>query len=175
MAEKSKPTVRIRWVRSGIGFSYRAKEMVRSLGLRRLHQVVERPDTPQIRGLVAKIPHLVAVVSEPPARAELSVPEYTVGPVEDAAVRPAARVAKKAAEGEEEKVARKKVAAPVAQPAREETRAKAPAASAELAKAEKKSKRVAGGKVKADTAVEAKKKGKAAAAKAAKPPKKGRK
>lgn len=140
--------------------------------------MVERPDTPQIRGLIAKIPHLVEVVSEPPVRAELSVPEYTVGPMEEAAVRPTARAAKKAAEGEEEKVARKKGVAPVAQPSHEEMpakSAKAPGASAEPIKAEKKSKRVGGGKVKADTAVEAKKKGKAAAAKAAKPPKKGRK
>ena len=178
MAEKSKPTIRIRWVRSGIGFSYRAKEMVRSLGLRRLRQVVERPDTPQIRGLVAKIPHLVEVVTEPPGPAELSVPEYTVGPVEEAAVRTAARAAKKAAEGEEEKVARKKVAATVGQPTDEEMpakAAKAPVAAAEPVRAGKKSKHVARGKVKADTAIEAKKKGKAAAAKSSKPGKKGKK
>jgi large subunit ribosomal protein L30 len=32
------------------------------LGLRKLQQVVERPDTPSIRGMVAKVPHLVRIV-----------------------------------------------------------------------------------------------------------------
>lgn len=78
MAEKRLRTIRIEWVRSGIGFSYRAKEAVRGLGLRRLHQVVERPDTPEIRGLVSKVAHLVKVVERPvgtsrPARAEYNV------------------------------------------------------------------------------------------------------
>ena len=38
------------------------KVIVRSLGLTKLNQVVERPDTPAIRGMVAKIPHLVRIV-----------------------------------------------------------------------------------------------------------------
>ncbi|HEY3121890.1 MAG TPA: 50S ribosomal protein L30, partial [Vicinamibacteria bacterium] len=37
---------------------------VRGLGLRRMHQVVERQDTPQVRGMIAKVPHLVSVVNE---------------------------------------------------------------------------------------------------------------
>ena len=37
---------------------------VRGLGLRRMHQVVERKDTPAIRGMVKKVPHLVALVEE---------------------------------------------------------------------------------------------------------------
>ena len=37
---------------------------VRGLGLRRMHQVVERMDTPEIRGMVNKVPHLVAIVTE---------------------------------------------------------------------------------------------------------------
>jgi large subunit ribosomal protein L30 len=36
--------------------------MVRSLGLRKLNQIVERPDTPSFRGMVKKIPHLLEVV-----------------------------------------------------------------------------------------------------------------
>lgn len=55
-------TVRIRYVRSAIGFTERQKETVRGLGLTRLNQIVERPDTPQIRGMVRKIPHLVTIV-----------------------------------------------------------------------------------------------------------------
>lgn len=55
-------TVRIRYIRSAIGFNRRQKETVRALGLTKLNQVVERPDTPQIRGMVLKIPHLVTLV-----------------------------------------------------------------------------------------------------------------
>jgi large subunit ribosomal protein L30 len=83
VTEKAPRTILIKWVRSGIGFGYRQKEMVRSLGLRRLNQVVERPDTPQIRGLVARIPHLVEVVPEPPkVTAWGLMPEYTLRPPE---------------------------------------------------------------------------------------------
>lgn len=82
MSDKGQRTVRIKWVRSGIGFSFRQKEVVRSLGLRRLNQVVERPDTPQIRGLAAKVPHLVEILEEAPKPVWTSVPEYTIGPPE---------------------------------------------------------------------------------------------
>ncbi|MCY3924554.1 MAG: 50S ribosomal protein L30 [bacterium] len=54
--------MRIRYVRSAIGRSKRQKLVVRGLGLRKLNQVVERPDTRPIRGMVAKIPHLVQIV-----------------------------------------------------------------------------------------------------------------
>ena len=40
------------------------KVIVRSLGLRKINQVVERPDTPGFRGMVAKVPHLLRVVEE---------------------------------------------------------------------------------------------------------------
>ena len=82
VAEKAQQRIHIKWVRSGIGFSYRQKEIIRSLGFRRLNEVVERPDAPQIRGLVAKIPHLVEIVSEVCKPAWISVPEYTIGPAE---------------------------------------------------------------------------------------------
>ncbi len=55
-------TILIRYVRSAIGRSKRQKLVVRGLGLRKLNQVVERPDTREIRGMVAKIPHLVQIV-----------------------------------------------------------------------------------------------------------------
>lgn len=83
VTEKAQRTIQIKWVRSGIGFAHRQKEMVRSLGLRRLNQVVQRPDTPQIRGLVARIPHLVTIVDEPSKpSAWAAVPEYTLRPPE---------------------------------------------------------------------------------------------
>jgi large subunit ribosomal protein L30 len=86
--QKAQSTILIKWVRSGIGFSHHQKEMVRSLGLRRLNQVVERPDNPQIRGLVAKIPHLVQIVTETRKPAWAETPEYKISAPEAA---PAAR------------------------------------------------------------------------------------
>lgn len=59
-----KDTIRIKYVRSSIGRPERQKRIVRSLGLKRLNQVVERQDTPAVRGVVAKIPHLVQIVQE---------------------------------------------------------------------------------------------------------------
>ena len=82
MSDKAQRTIRIKWVRSGIGFTYHQKRIVRSLGLRKLNQEVERPDTPQIRGLVAKVPHLVRIVEAAPKPAWTSVPEYTIYPPE---------------------------------------------------------------------------------------------
>ncbi len=55
-------TLRIKYVRSSIGRSEHQKRIVRSRGLRRLNQGVERDDTPAVRGVVAKIPHLVQIV-----------------------------------------------------------------------------------------------------------------
>lgn len=88
MSDKTHKTIRIKWVRSGIGFTYRQKTIVRSLGLKRLNQIVVRPDTPQIRGIVAAVPHLLAIVPETPAPAWASVPEYTVHPPEVAPAAP---------------------------------------------------------------------------------------
>ena len=64
MAEKLPGTIRIRWVRSTIGCPEKQRRVLRGLGFRKLQQEVERPDTPAIRGMIAKIPHLVAVVQE---------------------------------------------------------------------------------------------------------------
>ena len=80
MSDKAQRTIRIKWVRSGIGFSYHQKHIVRSLGLKKLNQEVERPDTPQIRGLVAKVPHLVEIVEAASKAAWTLVPEYTIYP-----------------------------------------------------------------------------------------------
>ena len=58
---KTKPVIAITLTRSPIGRSYQQKHIVRGLGLRKLHQTVIRLDTPEIRGMVGKIPHLVVV------------------------------------------------------------------------------------------------------------------
>ncbi len=51
--------IRIRLVHSPIGRPEKQKKVVRALGLRKLNQAVERPDTPGFRGMVAKVPHLL--------------------------------------------------------------------------------------------------------------------
>jgi large subunit ribosomal protein L30 len=60
--KKETKKVKIQWYRSAIAAPEKHKVIVRSLGLTRLNQVVERPDTPAIRGMVAKIPHLLRIV-----------------------------------------------------------------------------------------------------------------
>lgn len=64
MAKKKSGKLKIRWVRSWIGCTEDQRATVRGLGFRRLHQVVERMDSPATRGMVKKIPHLVEVVEE---------------------------------------------------------------------------------------------------------------
>lgn len=54
-------TLRIKYTKSAIGYSTRQKETIRGLGLHRLNDVVEREDTPSIRGMVFKVGHLVTV------------------------------------------------------------------------------------------------------------------
>lgn len=61
MASTSKKTLRIKQVRSGIGCPVEMRETLKALGLRKMHQVVERTDTPETRGMIAKISHLVEV------------------------------------------------------------------------------------------------------------------
>ncbi len=58
MAEKLK----IKLYRSPICTPEKHKKVVRGLGLTHLNQVVERPDNESIRGMVAKVPHLVEIV-----------------------------------------------------------------------------------------------------------------
>ena len=52
-------TLRITQVRSTIGRTQGQRDMVRTLGLKRIHQTVTRPDGPEVRGILNKIPHLV--------------------------------------------------------------------------------------------------------------------
>jgi large subunit ribosomal protein L30 len=54
--------LKLKWVRSAICTPVKHKKVVRGLGFTRLNQVIERPDTPAIRGMVAKVPHLVEIV-----------------------------------------------------------------------------------------------------------------
>ena len=55
-------TVKIKWVVSFISCTDDMRQTIRGLGLRRLHQVVERENTPETRGMIHKVRHLVEVV-----------------------------------------------------------------------------------------------------------------
>jgi large subunit ribosomal protein L30 len=55
-------TIKIRLKGSPIGAHRNHKKIVRALGLRKLNQIVEKPDTPGFRGMVTKAPHLLEIV-----------------------------------------------------------------------------------------------------------------
>ena len=60
--KKSKEKIlRITLVKSPIGYSQRQKGTVRALGLKKMNQTVEQVDTPELRGMLAKVSHLVQV------------------------------------------------------------------------------------------------------------------
>jgi large subunit ribosomal protein L30 len=60
MADGAK--IKVQYYRSAICTPEKHKVIVRSLGLTKLNQIVERPDTPDIRGMVTKVPHLLRIV-----------------------------------------------------------------------------------------------------------------
>ena len=60
--EAATAMIRIQYYRSSIACPGTQKEIVRSLGLTKLNQIVERPDTPSMRGAVAKVPHLIRII-----------------------------------------------------------------------------------------------------------------
>jgi large subunit ribosomal protein L30 len=55
------PTLRVTLVKSKIGSKPKHRGTLRALGLRRIDQTVELPDRPEIRGMIARVPHLVRV------------------------------------------------------------------------------------------------------------------
>lgn len=69
MAKKQEETnenggamIKIQYYRSMIGYSTKQKTMVKSLGFTKLNQTIERPNNDSMRGVVAKIPHLLRIV-----------------------------------------------------------------------------------------------------------------
>ena len=60
-----KKTIKIEQYKSPIGYPSNQREVLRGLGLRRIRHVVEREDSPAVRGMVRKISHLVRIVEEP--------------------------------------------------------------------------------------------------------------
>ncbi len=61
---KKKSMLQIEQIKSPIGYPKKQREVLRSLGLRRIRHMVEREDTPAVRGMVKKIEHLARIVSE---------------------------------------------------------------------------------------------------------------
>lgn len=59
--KKDVKTLQITLLRSPIGTTYRHKATLRAMGLRRIRQTVEQADTPQLRGMLAKVGHMVLV------------------------------------------------------------------------------------------------------------------
>jgi large subunit ribosomal protein L30 len=57
-------TIKIQQYRSGIGRPVRQKKILETLGLGRMHRIVEKPDNDSIRGMVRSIPHLVRIVDD---------------------------------------------------------------------------------------------------------------
>lgn len=85
--------LRIKLVRSPIGNNARNRATVQALGLRKMHQVVEKEDTPSIRGMIHKVKHMLAVEEVTAAAA--------AAPVEEAPAKPK-RSTKKAAKPNEQ-------------------------------------------------------------------------
>ncbi len=64
MAQKKTKKLKITLVRSTVGRLKNQKDTAIALGLKKLHQTVERSDTPVIRGMINRISHLVKVDQE---------------------------------------------------------------------------------------------------------------
>ncbi|MCP3956795.1 MAG: 50S ribosomal protein L30 [bacterium] len=60
-----KKSISIEQIKSPIGYPRNQREVLRSLGLRRIRHVVRREDSAAVRGMVKKIQHLVRIVEEP--------------------------------------------------------------------------------------------------------------
>lgn len=60
--QESGGTIKIQYYKSMIGYSKKQKTIVKNLGLTKLNMTVTRPDNPSMRGIVAKIPHLLRIV-----------------------------------------------------------------------------------------------------------------
>src|SRR5205807_3800049 len=73
--KKSGGTVKIKWVVSFISCTDDMRQSIRGLGLRGMHQVVERQDTPAVRGMIHKVRHVVGVVEENDGERKLKRPQ----------------------------------------------------------------------------------------------------
>ena len=63
-AKKKGGALRVRQIKSGIGYDNSQKATLKALGLGKIGRTREVPDNPAVRGMLAKIPHLVVVVND---------------------------------------------------------------------------------------------------------------
>ena len=56
--------LKIQYFRSAIGTPGKHRLVIKSLGFKRLNQIINREDTPAIRGMVAQVPHLVRILEQ---------------------------------------------------------------------------------------------------------------
>jgi large subunit ribosomal protein L30 len=61
--ESGSGKIQLKWVRSAICAPVKQKLVIKGLGFTRLNQVIERPNTAAIRGMIAKVPHMIEIVS----------------------------------------------------------------------------------------------------------------
>lgn len=61
-AKTMEKTIRIKLVRSPIGYTEKQKRTVKALGLHKLNQIVEKPDNEAVRGMIETVTHLVEIV-----------------------------------------------------------------------------------------------------------------
>jgi len=64
MSTNEQKILRVTLVKSPIGYSKRHKGTIRALGLRRMYQTVNHVDSPSLRGMLAKVNHLVEIEEE---------------------------------------------------------------------------------------------------------------
>ena len=62
--KKDVKMIQIKQIRSKIGRPKKQRATLQGLGLRRINHVITRQDTPEIRGMVKKIPHLAIIIGE---------------------------------------------------------------------------------------------------------------
>ena len=61
---ESNAPLKIQYYRSAIGTPGKHKLVIKSLGFKKLNQIVNRVDTPAVRGMVAQVPHLVRILED---------------------------------------------------------------------------------------------------------------
>lgn len=60
----TKAGLRLQYYRSAIAAPAKHKKIIRGLGFTRLNQIIEREDTPSVRGMAGAVPHLVRIVGD---------------------------------------------------------------------------------------------------------------
>mgnify|MGYP006274864173 CR=1 FL=1 len=62
--------IRVTLVKSPIGYNHHQKKIIKTLGLRKMNASVELSDTPSIRGMLNKVPHLIQIEAIEDVQAE---------------------------------------------------------------------------------------------------------